>query len=152
MTAANVNDGKLLDPVLTAIALKRKSPAIRRSKHLCADAGYRSAEYLQIYNPQRQRATRRVPRCGCERTASRRHGAGPARDPRPESAGGAAQPGTGAAAKGIAADTGLEHLPVAEGQRVDGFYRRSVMLASEHYAMLEDGMEFNLKQWRPVIE
>lgn len=48
MTAANVNDGKRLGAVLTAIVVKRKSPAIRRSKHLCADAGYRSAENLQI--------------------------------------------------------------------------------------------------------
>ena len=34
------------------------------------------------------------------------------------------------AAKGIAAETGLEHRPVADGQRVAGIYRRSVMLAS----------------------
>jgi len=34
------------------------------------------------------------------------------------------------AAKDIAADTGLAHRPVADGQRVAGIYRRSVMLAS----------------------
>ena len=39
------------------------------------------------------------------------------------------------AAKDIAAETGLEHRPVAEGQRVAGIYRRSVMLASGRYAM-----------------
>jgi hypothetical protein len=33
-------------------------------------------------------------------------------------------------ARDIAADTGLEHRPVADGQRVAGIYRRSVMLAS----------------------
>lgn len=56
------------------------------------------------------------------------------------------------AAKDIAADTGLEHQPVADGQRVAGIYRRSVMLASGRYAMLDDGMGFSLVPWRPVIE
>ncbi|GAB3359314.1 MULTISPECIES: DUF3363 domain-containing protein [Giesbergeria] len=56
------------------------------------------------------------------------------------------------AAKDIAADTGLEHRPVADGQRVAGIYRRSVMLASGRYAMLDDGMGFSLVPWRPVIE
>lgn len=48
VTAANVNDGKRLDAVLSAIIIKRKRPPMRRSKHLCADAGYRSAENLRI--------------------------------------------------------------------------------------------------------
>ena len=56
------------------------------------------------------------------------------------------------AAKDIAADTGLEHRPTADGQRVAGIYRRSVMLASGRYAMLDDGMGFSLVPWRPVIE
>ena len=56
------------------------------------------------------------------------------------------------AAKDIATETGLEHRPVAEGQRVVGIYRRSVMLASGRYAMLDDGMGFSLVPWRPVIE
>ena len=56
------------------------------------------------------------------------------------------------AAKDIAADTGLEHRPVADGQRVAGIYRRSVTLASGRYAMLDDGMGFSLVLWRPVIE
>ncbi|MGC8384289.1 DUF3363 domain-containing protein [Pseudomonas aeruginosa] len=55
-------------------------------------------------------------------------------------------------AKDIAAETGLEHRPVADGQRVAGIYRRSVMLASGRYAMLDDGMGFSLVPWRPVIE
>ncbi|WP_454261657.1 relaxase/mobilization nuclease domain-containing protein [Pseudoxanthomonas mexicana] len=55
-------------------------------------------------------------------------------------------------AKDIAADTGLEYRPVADGQRVAGIYRRSVMLASGRYAMLDDGMGFSLVPWRPVIE
>ena len=56
------------------------------------------------------------------------------------------------AAKDIAADTGLEHRPVGDGQRVAGIYRRAVMLASGRYAMLDDGKGFSLVPWRPVIE
>ncbi|WP_414442136.1 relaxase/mobilization nuclease domain-containing protein [Burkholderia sp. 22PA0106] len=54
--------------------------------------------------------------------------------------------------KDIAAETGLEHRPVADGQRVAGIYRRSVMLASGRYAMLDDGARFSLVPWKPVIE
>jgi len=56
------------------------------------------------------------------------------------------------AVKDIAAETGLEHRPVADGQRVAGIYRRSVMLSSGRYAMLDDGIGFSLVPWRPVIE
>jgi len=55
-------------------------------------------------------------------------------------------------AQDIAADTGLEHRPVTDGQRVAGIYRRSVMLASGRYAMLDDGMGFSLVPWKPVLE
>ena len=48
VTAANVNDGKRLDEVLSAIVVKRKPTPLRRSKHLCADAGYQSADNLSI--------------------------------------------------------------------------------------------------------
>lgn len=56
------------------------------------------------------------------------------------------------AARDIAAETGLKHRPIPDGQRVAGIYRRSVMLASGRYAMLDDGMGFSLVPWRPVIE
>lgn len=56
------------------------------------------------------------------------------------------------AAQDIAADTGLEYRPTPDGQRVGGIYRRSVMLASGRYAMLDDGKGFSLVPWRPVIE
>jgi len=56
------------------------------------------------------------------------------------------------AAKDIASETGLEHRPVAHGQHVAGIYRRSVMLASGRYALLDDGRGFNLVPWKPVIE
>lgn len=55
-------------------------------------------------------------------------------------------------AQDITADTGLEHRPVTVGKRVAGIYRRSVMLASGRYAMLDDGMGFSLVPWKPVIE
>ena len=56
------------------------------------------------------------------------------------------------AAKDIATETGLEHRPVWGGQRVAGIYRRSIMLASGRYAMLDDGKGFSLVPWKPVIE
>lgn len=55
-------------------------------------------------------------------------------------------------AKDIAAETGLEYRSVADGQRVAGIYRRSIMLASGRYAMLDDGRGFSLVPWKPVIE
>lgn len=56
------------------------------------------------------------------------------------------------AAKDLAAETGLEHRPMADCQRVAGIYRRSIMLASGRYVMLDDGMGFRLVPWSPVIE
>ena len=53
VTAANVNDGKRIEQVLKAILIKRAPTPIRRSKHLCADAGYRSAEALGIIDSHR---------------------------------------------------------------------------------------------------
>ena len=56
------------------------------------------------------------------------------------------------AAEGIAAETGLEHRPVADGQRVAGTYRRSIQLASGRFAVLDHGLGFSLVPWKPVIE
>lgn len=56
------------------------------------------------------------------------------------------------AGQDIAAETGLVHRPLADSQRVAGTYRRSVMLASGRFAMLDDGVGFSLVPWRPVIE
>ncbi|NKQ12120.1 type VI secretion protein [Stutzerimonas zhaodongensis] len=55
-------------------------------------------------------------------------------------------------AEQVATETGLEHRPLEEGQRVAGLYRRSVMLASGRYAVLEDSKAFSLVPWKPVIE
>lgn len=48
VTAANVNDVTQLEPVIEAAVVKRKAPALRRSKHLCADAGYRGRQALHV--------------------------------------------------------------------------------------------------------
>jgi putative transposase len=48
VTGANKHDVTQLDAVLQAIMVKRKTPSTRRSKHLCADAGYRGWRALEI--------------------------------------------------------------------------------------------------------
>ena len=48
VTGANAHDVTQLDAVLRAIVVKRKAPNIRRSKHLCADAGYMGRRAKQI--------------------------------------------------------------------------------------------------------
>ena len=48
VTGANEHDVTQLDAVLHAILVKRKTPSTRRSKHLCADAGYRGRPALEI--------------------------------------------------------------------------------------------------------
>ena len=48
VTGANQHDVTQVDQVLTAIMVRRKTPGTRRSKHLCADAGYRGRRALEI--------------------------------------------------------------------------------------------------------
>jgi IS5 family transposase len=48
VTGANRHDVTQLDAVLQAIMIKRKAPPKRRSKHLCADAGYRGRPAMAI--------------------------------------------------------------------------------------------------------
>ena len=48
VTAANVNDVTQVQAVLSAIMVQRPSPSKRRSKHLCADAGYRGKNAMRI--------------------------------------------------------------------------------------------------------
>jgi hypothetical protein len=56
------------------------------------------------------------------------------------------------AAKTIESESGLMHRPVVDGQRVSGVYRRSMLLASGRFALLDDGSDFSLVPWRSVIE
>jgi len=52
VTGANRHDVSQLEAVLAAIMIKRTQPPIRRSKHLCADAGYTGAPALRIIEQQ----------------------------------------------------------------------------------------------------
>ena len=56
-----------------------------------------------------------------------------------------------AAAK-LSAETGLAHRPSAEGEHVSGIYRQRVTLASGRFAMIDDGLGFQLVPWRPALE
>jgi len=57
----------------------------------------------------------------------------------------------GAVAK-LSADTGLAHHPSVEGDHVAGTYRQRVTLASGRFAMIDDGLGFQLVPWRPALE
>ena len=57
-----------------------------------------------------------------------------------------------AAAASLSAETGLAHRPSAEGESVAGVYRQRVTLASGRFAMIDDGMGFQLVPWRPALE
>jgi len=52
----------------------------------------------------------------------------------------------------LSAGTGLAHRPSAEGEHVSGVYRRRVTLASGRFAMIDDGLGFQLVPWRPALE
>jgi Protein of unknown function (DUF3363) len=55
-------------------------------------------------------------------------------------------------AASVSAETGLAHRPSAEGERVSGVYRQRVILASGRFAMIDDGLGFQLVPWRPALE
>lgn len=52
----------------------------------------------------------------------------------------------------LAAETGLAHAPSAVGDYVTGTYRQRVTLASGRFAMIDDGLGFQLVPWRPALE
>lgn len=49
-------------------------------------------------------------------------------------------------------ETGLAHQPLAEGDHVAGTYRQRITLASGRFAMIDDGLGFQLVPWRPALE
>jgi type IV secretory pathway VirD2 relaxase len=57
----------------------------------------------------------------------------------------------GAASK-LSAETGLAHRPSTEGEHVSGIYRQRITLSSGRFAMIDDGMGFQLVPWRPALE
>jgi hypothetical protein len=52
----------------------------------------------------------------------------------------------------IASETGLAHRPVVEGDSVSGINRQRVTLASGRFAMIDDGLGFQLVPWKPSLE
>ncbi len=52
----------------------------------------------------------------------------------------------------ISARTGLDHVDVKAGDKVEGVYRRVLTLHSGRFALIERSHEFALVPWRPVLE
>ena len=52
----------------------------------------------------------------------------------------------------LVADRGLAHHPLAEGEPVAGIYRERLTLSSGRFAMIDDGLGFQLVPWRPALE
>ena len=52
----------------------------------------------------------------------------------------------------LSVETGLAYQPAGEGEHVAGIYRRRVVLSSGRFAMIDDGLGFQLVPWRPALE
>ena len=52
----------------------------------------------------------------------------------------------------IAERTGLPHRPSVAGEHVSGVFRERVTLASGRFAMIDDGLGFQLVPWRPALD
>ncbi|QGM99885.1 relaxase/mobilization nuclease domain-containing protein [Methylocystis parvus] len=52
----------------------------------------------------------------------------------------------------LAGETGLSYQPKAEGASVAGIYRQRLALASGRFAMIDDGLGFQLVPWSPSLE
>ena len=59
---------------------------------------------------------------------------------------------TGATVERLGTETGLTHAPSGVGDYVTGIYRQRVTLASGRFAMIDDGLGFQLVPWRPALE
>jgi type IV secretory pathway VirD2 relaxase len=57
-----------------------------------------------------------------------------------------------ATASKLAGETGLIHRSSSEGNHVAGNYRQRLVLASGRFAMIDDGVSFQLVPWRPALE
>jgi len=55
-------------------------------------------------------------------------------------------------AKAISDTSGQPYRPAADGETVAGTYRRRVDLASGRFAMIDDGLGFQLVPWKPSLE
>ncbi len=52
----------------------------------------------------------------------------------------------------LSKEMGLAFHPAEEGEHVSGIYRRRATLASGRFAMIDDGLGFQLVPWRPTLE
>ncbi|MBM3653140.1 MAG: DUF3363 domain-containing protein [Alphaproteobacteria bacterium] len=57
-----------------------------------------------------------------------------------------------AAGERVAAQTGLPRHAVTEGETVAGVYRNRLTLTSGRFAMIDDGLGFQLVPWSPLLE
>ncbi len=57
-----------------------------------------------------------------------------------------------AATKAIAERTGLEHKPSGAGDYVSGIYRERITLSTGRFAMIDEGLGFQLVPWRPALD
>ncbi|MCK1353430.1 DUF3363 domain-containing protein [Bradyrhizobium sp. CW7] len=56
------------------------------------------------------------------------------------------------AGRRLAEETGLTHLPARSGEQVSGTYRQRLSLASGRFAMIDNGLGFQLVPWAPSLE
>ena len=52
----------------------------------------------------------------------------------------------------LAAETGLAYQSAAEGEHVAGIYRQRMTLSSGRFAMIDNGLGFQLVPWSPSLE
>jgi type IV secretory pathway VirD2 relaxase len=52
----------------------------------------------------------------------------------------------------LASETGLSHVPAEAGEAVAGVYRQRLSLASGRFAMIDNGLGFQLVPWIPSLE
>jgi type IV secretory pathway VirD2 relaxase len=57
-----------------------------------------------------------------------------------------------AAATRLSAETGLAYRASVEGEHVAGVYRQRITLSSGRFAMIDNGLGFQLVPWRPALE
>lgn len=57
-----------------------------------------------------------------------------------------------AVARRLAEETGLAHLPADAGEQISGIYRQRLSLASGRFAMIDNGLGFQLVPWAPSLE
>jgi type IV secretory pathway VirD2 relaxase len=58
----------------------------------------------------------------------------------------------GDAVRSITARTGLDHLPAKQGEHLAGIYSERVTLSSGRFAMINDGLSFQLVPWRKQLD